>query len=597
MRTRVGRLGLGLLVLGAGSSAQAYFLDKGRNFDVRARVYSQLGIMMDDAEKDQPTRYKLGDLAQHRNFYNPEFDARLTDYLRWADHVPGLSLLSPEEFKFRFAWWGFYDGLYDYLDPEWNDARKAYKARFAESDKVNKDSFAFNDQNKNPRHVYASRNRINELYLEYAKGRIFMRAGRQTISWGESDDIALLDVTNLFDLTLGVPGLMQDLEEARIPVWALRNTVKLAETMGPLSSVFADAYVVPGVVDTTVPTDPITAGVSPFNPDVQDPQKQVTDIGGPAVGKLLHLDLVSHVPVPLLSSPGGLNDQKSASNPNGITPIQIDDRGFRVPVCSKAGFTPAGRPCSKALATIVTLERRLESVAGVSASWFSPRVDGVIRLETEVFIDELGFIPEKNLNPRGQVPGAKNPDGSPIVNTIPKTDFLRWVIGYDRFFFFRPLNPTNAFTLVTAWHGQWNLLERRGMDFRYAGLQKPGKPAVVIGRIPGTADCDKPGANGKFPITCQTVNPKNFEDLYTFDNQFLQVALQTDYLHGKLEPRVVALLDVSGIFAFNPSVVYRLTDNVLLSANYVAIESSRRAGFGAFRGHDILQLRVTAQLN
>src|SRR5438046_3752480 len=489
MRTWVGRLGLGLLVLGAGSSVQAYFLDKGRNFDVRARVYSQLGIMMDDAEKDQPTRYKLGDLAQHRNFYNPEFDARLTDYLRWTDHVPGLSLLSPEEFNFRFAWWGFYDGLYDYLDPEWNDARKAYKARFAESDKVNKDSFAFNDQNKNPRHVYASRNRINELYLDYAKGRIFMRAGRQTISWGESDDIALLDVTNLFDLTLGVRGLMQDLEEARIPVWALRHTVKLAETMGPLSSVFADAYVVPGVVDTTVPIDPIAAGVSPFNPDVQDPQKQITALGGPAIGKLLHLDLVSHqpamtwantrrgarlegvlrrdytlqgwfyrtfnqAPVPLLSSPGGLNNQRSPSNPNGQVPIQIDDRGFRVPVCSKAGFTPSGRPCSKALALVTILERRLESVAGVSASWFSPRVDGIIRTEAEAFIDELAFIPEKNLNPRGQVPGARNPDGSPVIDTIPKTDYLRWVIGYDRFFFFRPLNPSNAFVLATACHSQ-----------------------------------------------------------------------------------------------------------------------------------------------
>ena len=141
MRTWAGWLVLGGAVLGAGSSAQAYYLGGNRDFDIRARVYSQLGIMMDDAEKDQPTRYKLGDLAQHRNFYNPEFDARLTDYLRWTDHVPGLSLLSPEEFKFRFAWWGFYDGLYDYLDPEWNDARKAYKARFAESDKVNKDSF------------------------------------------------------------------------------------------------------------------------------------------------------------------------------------------------------------------------------------------------------------------------------------------------------------------------------------------------------------------------------------------------------------------------------------------------------------------------
>src|SRR2546425_8548615 len=54
-------------------------------------------------------------LAQHRNFYNPEFDARLTKYMRWTDNVPGLSLLSPDEFKFHFAWWGSYDGIYDYL--------------------------------------------------------------------------------------------------------------------------------------------------------------------------------------------------------------------------------------------------------------------------------------------------------------------------------------------------------------------------------------------------------------------------------------------------------------------------------------------------
>ena len=134
------------------------------------------------------------------------------------------------------------------------------------------------------------------------------------------------------------------------------------------------------------------------------------------------------------------------------------------------------------------------------------------------------------------------------------------------------------------------------------GLPLPGRSeageAVDGARThPGHPDCDKPGSNGQFFITCQKVNPKAFEDQYKFDNQFMQVSLQTDYLHGKLEPRLVAILDVSGIFAFNPSLVYRLTDNVLLSADYVAIESSRRAGLGTFRGHDILQFKVQAQLN
>src|SRR5262249_30668182 len=148
------RLALALLGgLGLSTCSWGYFLDNTRNFDVRLRAYSQLGIMASNAGEDQPTRYSFGDLAQHRNFYNPEFDARLTDYLKHMDDVPGLSFLPPDDFKFRFAWWGFYDGIYDYMNSEWNDARKAYKARFSQTDK-NKDSLIFNDQNENPRHIY-----------------------------------------------------------------------------------------------------------------------------------------------------------------------------------------------------------------------------------------------------------------------------------------------------------------------------------------------------------------------------------------------------------------------------------------------------------
>src|SRR2546426_7910996 len=115
MRTSTGWLTLGLvLVLWAAPPSQAYFLDKGRNFDVRLRAYSQLGIMTESSETDWPgngpntcvvngkqstkCRYSAGDLAQHRNFYNPELDAKLTDYTHWMREVPGLSLLTPDQF-------------------------------------------------------------------------------------------------------------------------------------------------------------------------------------------------------------------------------------------------------------------------------------------------------------------------------------------------------------------------------------------------------------------------------------------------------------------------------------------------------------------
>src|SRR5437016_2719835 len=152
MRTSTGWLTLGLAIaLWAAPPSHAYFLDQGRNFDVRLRAYSQLGIMTDSSERDWPgngleagstspsclvngkrstkCRYSAGDLAQQRNFYNPEFDANLTSYTRWTNTTPGLSLIAPDEFKFRFAWWGFYDGLYDYLNGPWNFNRRNVKVR------------------------------------------------------------------------------------------------------------------------------------------------------------------------------------------------------------------------------------------------------------------------------------------------------------------------------------------------------------------------------------------------------------------------------------------------------------------------------------
>ena len=638
MRTWAGWLAVGLaVVLGAETSANAYFLDAGRNFDVRLRVYSQLGILTDSSSSEGP-KYEAGDLAQHRNFYNPEFDAKLTDYTRWSQNVPGLSLLAPDDFKFRFAWWGFYDGLYDYLDPRWNRNRRALRARFSESDDPYGESFKFNDENKNPRHIYARRNRINELYVDYTKDRFFVRVGRQAISWGESDTIALLDVQNPFDLTLGAPGFFQDVDEARIPLWTLRTTVKLIDSWRWLSSLFADAYVVPGPIDTTVPINPMTGGVSPFGPDVGDPQTQVDAANADPIvraglgGNRLHIVTVDRLPennwsnsrwgarltgvllrdytvqgwffrtfnqapVPLLTSPGPTDR------------IALGEKGTLINIHG-ARCRPGDSPCERAVPIVTILERRLESVVGVAATWFSPLVNGIIRTEAEYFIDELAFMPEKNLNARGELPAIGSQAGlidrDPFTgkkhdfNSIPKADYLRFVLGYDRFFFFQPLNPTNSFVLSMAFNGSINMTERRGMDFRNPS-PKPGKAAAELAAIPGSNICTPQNvANPAFPTAlkqlCVVTPPKNFEDAYKFEG-FLTTAVQTDYMHGRLQPRIVIITDVSGIFGFAPTATYRFTDNFLGTVTYLAIEGSRKAGLATFREHDMVQLRVTYQLN
>jgi len=47
-------------------------------------------------------------------------------------------------------------------------------------------------------------------------------------------------------------------------------------------------------------------------------------------------------------------------------------------------------------------------------------------------------------------------------------------------------------------------------------------------------------------------------------------------MHGRLEPRIIMLFDVSGEFIFEPTATYRLTDYLLASGTFAAIEGSRK---------------------
>jgi hypothetical protein len=400
----------------AATSAQAYFLDPQRRFDVRLRAYSQWSVLTESSDREvfrgnarnpaapPPPRYSAGDLAQIRNFYNPEFDANLTDFTKWMDGFEGLRVLRPEDFKFRFAWWGFYDAVYDaeFANAPWNDNIRKLRGRFASSNDPKRESFKFDDEYKDPRAIYGHRNRINEMYLDYARGRVFARIGRQAISWGESDTIALVDNQNPYDLTLGAPGFFQDLDESRIPLWTARTTLKLVDNWKWLSSFFVDAYLVPGIIDTTVPINPITGGVSAFGPDVADPQLLIPTGG---IFPALHAVVVdrqprmtmgnsrwgvrftgvlfrdytvqaffyrtfNQAPVPLLVSPGSI--ERSA---NGLERTLIDRKGRRVASCKGRAA-----PCGLSLPAVTILEREIYSVWALAATWYSDLVKGIVRL-------------------------------------------------------------------------------------------------------------------------------------------------------------------------------------------------------------------------
>src|SRR5690348_14524417 len=122
-RTRRWAVLAGLLLIPfVGGSARAFYLDDGRNFELRARLYTEAAVAADTSEpQTHPARAPF-QLISHRTFFNPEFDARLT---RWQP-------FSFDDVSFRLALWGFYDGIYDYGTSQYDRSRNSIQGRLSQ---------------------------------------------------------------------------------------------------------------------------------------------------------------------------------------------------------------------------------------------------------------------------------------------------------------------------------------------------------------------------------------------------------------------------------------------------------------------------------
>lgn len=600
-RLKVGlqqRLVVGFVLVFGVNSASAIYLDEDRNFSLRARIYSQASVLLSDSSGDTTPKAKVGQLVQHRNFYNPELDANLTSYVGWMQRV-GLGWLQPDEFSFRVAGWGFYDGIYDYGSSQFNETQRHINATWPNPNlqtafQITTKSFrcperrgAFNEcidpgaggpaftdikdiypgsTAQRPRDIYASQQRVNELYLSYTKGPFFLRLGRQAISWGESDTIAILDQNNPFDITAGPPGAFQDLNESRIPLWTVRTSLSLFDHLGPLSSGFVEAYWVPGVIDNNTGILPILTA-SPYSPAREDPQTTIARLG---LNIPIQFVLADHLPN---------NSMKNSRYGFRFQTVIAREHTFSLwyyrtfpsqPVPVSRGMTrfqatnANGAPSTIRLFTTETIHK-LTSVYGIGDSFFFEPLDSIVRLNLVYFENEPGFVPEISL-------GAGAVD-DPLQflafrGSVPVADILRWEAGLDRFFFFRPLNPSNSFTWITAVVGQYNLDETDAKDFRFAGQTKPGT-------LGDEAD--------------HYVQLKEVE-------VFGQTHLETSYLHGRIAPGITLIANVRGTHSVLPEVTYRYSDSLLFTLKFVYIGGEYQQ-LGYFRDRDQVSLRATYQLN
>src|SRR5262249_26255852 len=81
-----------------------------------------------------------------------------------------------------------------------------------------------------------------EWYFNISKGPLFIRVGRQNLSWGETDSFRLLDQINPLDNFFG--GFLVPLDERRVPLSMLRAQWSFG-TVGPISDLTLEGFVSP----------------------------------------------------------------------------------------------------------------------------------------------------------------------------------------------------------------------------------------------------------------------------------------------------------------------------------------------------------------
>ena len=78
---------VGLMLLASVRSASAVYLDANRDFELRARLYTEGAVAAEHSEPQTKPARAAFQLISHRTFFNPEFEARLTRWQR-AGAVP-----------------------------------------------------------------------------------------------------------------------------------------------------------------------------------------------------------------------------------------------------------------------------------------------------------------------------------------------------------------------------------------------------------------------------------------------------------------------------------------------------------------------------
>jgi hypothetical protein len=223
-----------------------------------------------------------------------------------------------------------------------------------------------------------------------------------------------------------------------------------------------------------------------------------------------------------------------------------------------------GAPIARPALDFVFYQQQV--TGGTFTTHWKPPIDMVVRAEVAMFWDERVFDPAR----AGSGPSFQELVGRAIADRLAggrgdvsggltRRDVLRWVLGFDKTFWVRSLNPTNTFSFSTQ------LFHTHVFDH------------------------DDGIRNGILDPKTKSFVPRNEDELTT---TFL---LSTLLWRGRLQPSIFSSYDPRGILAAVPGVTWLVGTHVRVTAKYALIRGNF-ANLGFFRDRDEALLRLEYSL-
>ncbi|MBI2964335.1 MAG: hypothetical protein HYY35_11320 [Deltaproteobacteria bacterium] len=530
--------GVVLLALLA-APASAVYLDGEDSVQLLGRMYSQAALRTEESSGLTFPHTPRGHVVQSRNLVEIELaqalDRRFTERPAWLGDLG---------YRLRFK--GVYEGVWDYGPEEYSeqvevsppspfDPQASAQSRTVHRARIN-------------RRILGRQYELWNAYVQGSAGPLFLRVGRQDLSWGETDGFRLLDMIEPLDNRFGFP-LVEDLDDRRMPLWMVRATLALPWQSEDVTNLTLDSFFVPAQLDDQEAPiaprgSPFAAPAPPsfFDRRVTRPGRTPGDSrgGGRLIGTLFADATVS------VAHYVTWNDSSAARV--RITRVDLVD----------------GKPVARPALDFVFYQQQV--TGGTFTMHVKPPIDTVVRAEAAMFWDERVFDPVRAGS------GASFPllvgeaiadrlSGGPgrAAGGFTPRDVFRWVIGFDKVFWLRALNPTNTFSFSTQLFHTHVLDHDDGIR---NGITNPDTRDFV---------------------------PRKQDE---FTNTFL---LSTLLWRGRLQPSVFASYDPRGVLAAVPGLTWLIGTHVRLTAKYALVRGNF-ANLGFFRDRDEVLLRAEVSL-